>query len=1233
MVSRLFSHSSRRRGVALVVVLCSLVLVTVMTVAFLSAISTERQTAASYGSGTEVRLLADSVVNLVIARLREASERDDRIWTSQPGLLRTFTLAGSPAEVHRLYSSLTPTSAADSFDPAADVPGGWSEGDPAMAADYVDLNRPVTVGDGEALYPILDPRVLDAQGVSKVEGFSLQSAPYGAAMPVRWVYLLADGTMSGPDQFNAANPPVARLAWWTDDETCKLNINTASEGFYWDLPRTGTEDDYRMAQSQPLQREYQGYPGHPATTSLSPVLWSYFKAQSPTMIRSNSADPNVITFPETLYAMLPRTHGGGSQGAHVLMSTIGSKLPLKNERLLTSVDELAFLAPPPGDAGDRQPNPYFDRKTVEAIRFFLTANSRAPELNLSGQPRVTIWPIHANADENHRTPFDRLIAFASTINGAAYYFTRSNPASMTADFSGRNVKLYEYLQRLTGQGVPGFGSLSFLSKYGAANRNQILTEIFDYIRCVNLIDSSSWSKDFQTFTPNSFTKNSDVAHTEWEGSLSYFPIPGLGQVVPIVPPAGTAGAGTHGFGRFHTINRVLLVISASNDYQGPPPKAPELQGTLFFELFNPALGHATICPDFSIVVTTTKPFEILTGQDETTTATFSFSGSNPVNEFPSRSSSRNAGGYDGFVPNTVLVNQRWKNAPGQVKYPFISAPVTLHPDAKRLEFKGGEVSVALRLADGSDVQTFTFAFPPFTSDLPVRSPEQQPGQGYAFRFYENPWMTGSHNKVDPTHFRGVITPHWIVPGADVARSLEPMGVEADLRLSMAQDQVTSAFAPIAGYTDDNPRVFSAMGTMMEVTALGGLVFADGRNVTAFLASNGNRFFGKLVKDAISEDRANFDITPSLIPAEINGVVNADGAPGDWDTGIGTYPNGPFINKPDDGNAKVGVPYITSDQYSRPPGDAFSSPSRQMPSAVMFGSLPSGARSTPPAPWQTLLFCPNPASRYGPAAKAHPGEAEPKDHLLLDLFHMPVVEPYAISEPFSTAGKVNLNHQIIPFTGIERKTALYGVLDAVKITAINDAREGNFFYKKYRPSATKRNYRYPIQIPETLRYIDEHLQRKGAFRSASEICEIPLVPDPAQLSADPYPWSESVSSLPDTTRATVDDFLQRFWAFHRFTGDNLRENPYSRLLPRLTTRSNTYRVHLWVQTLQKVPSAPAQKWTEGKDRVTGEYRGSYLLERYLDPSEPGIPDAATDTHAGNLNRFYRYRVISTTQFNP
>ncbi len=93
---------------------------------------------------------------------------------------------------------------------------------------------------------------------------------------------------------------------------------------------------------------------------------------------------------------------------------------------------------------------------------------------------------------------------------------------------------------------------------------------------------------------------------------------------------------------------------------------------------------------------------------------------------------------------------------------------------------------------------------------------------------------------------------------------------------------------------------------------------------------------------------------------------------------------------------------------------------------MFGSLPTG--TTLGYSWRTLLFRPDHTAK-------HAGASSPADHLLLDLFWMPVVEPYAISEPFSTAGKINMNYQIMPFTYITRETGVRAVLAAERMLAI------------------------------------------------------------------------------------------------------------------------------------------------------------------------------------------------------
>ncbi len=1255
----------RRSGAALVLVLTVVVLVLIAAIGFVASIGVERQAAAAFSRGAEARMLADSVVNLVMGQIRQASEQEGVVWTSQPGLLRTFSAQGEKGQVYKLYSSGAPIVDGATFAPADDLPANWKQ----SPASYVDLNHPVVARYNKQSvtnYPILDP---EASG--KMEGFSIANAPDGVAMPVAWLYLLKDGSLAGANGMTEANPPVARIAYWTDDETCKLNVNTASEGVFWDVPRTGSEDDRRMALNQPAQREYQAYPGHPATTSLSPVLWSYFHDKESGMTRNNG-DATTKRFPEALYSMLPRYSGEGSRGGTVgLSSATAPPISMKAAPLLASVDELVFLPPGSGDEG-RFVNPLIDRKTVEQGKFFLTAHSRTPETNLFNRPRVTVWPIASGTSNDERTPYDKLISFASTINGKGYYFTRQNSQSTTVDLdpskSARNVKLYEYLQDLTGSPVPGFGG-TFATKYGA-DRNQLLTEIFDYVRCVNLHDSSSGNRSFKTFTRSTWA---DVKPADTTLGIPLGP--GVGQVAPIIPTTGPA-AGTRGFGRFHTISRAVLTIIAKDtkDSNGNITDE-ELEAALFFEYFTPAFGHMSYIPDYTVSVTTLAPFHVASDSNPTEDPVLvSFSGSTENLMYPSLPGSLNAGGYDGFAPQTSMTVLKTAKdrilartaAPGSnspLAYPFISMPFKISKDAQtpKLKLKGGTVRVTLSARDPANsvdqpVQTLDFAFPPQeillaypTSNMRVGMVDTVSGEkekpGFEGRFgVRESFAYGINSKHG-------LSDHWIRSG-DIARSLESTGVGGDLRLSMGRglSENSSSFAPIDGYLDPVQRRYAALGSVREAVAedlFSGLQpppepSPDAQNRPIpfwhFRETTGNLGFGRLVKDAKSEDLGSrARVTTALVPPTINGVTNIDGGAGDFDTGNGSSPNGPLINKSDDGNSPDGTgktPYMEDVHYAVPLGATFSSPSRQMPSAVMLGSLPTGVKAG--HPWQTLLFNPVPATLYGTPSVAHRGAGSPPDHLLLDLFHVPVVEPYSISEPFSTAGKVNMNYQIIPFTGIERKTALHGVLQAVQLTAISDAVKetaplrGAHYKRSNRSGTNPWHFRYPLNIAETLKQFDSRFQGGKVFLSSSEICEIPLIPDPSP-SITPVPGATQARARPWTNAVTLAN-LDAFWKAHPVTGDNVREQPYTVLYPRLTTRSNTYTVHVMVQTLQKVPSTSKTEWIEDRDKVTGEFRGSFLIERYLNPSTPSIPDFASGEE-GNLNQFYRFRVVSSREFNP
>ncbi len=95
--------------------------------------------------------------------------------------------------------------------------------------------------------------------------------------------------------------------------------------------------------------------------------------------------------------------GGGVMAGPALGADNNSLLP-KTERLYASVDELLTATDPaskgsPADtrsAASKEPS----TEHLDRLKSFLTAESRAPELNLFGRPRVTLWPVRS---ENEAT--------------------------------------------------------------------------------------------------------------------------------------------------------------------------------------------------------------------------------------------------------------------------------------------------------------------------------------------------------------------------------------------------------------------------------------------------------------------------------------------------------------------------------------------------------------------------------------------------------------------------------------------------------------------------------------------------------------------------------------------------------------------------------------------------------------------------------------------------------------
>lgn len=535
--------SPKKRAFALVLVLIIIVLAATMAVFFLASAGQERRGVDLYARGSQVRHLAGMTVNRVMGQISAATKEGTATapvsWASQPGMVRTFAATGTSAvNFYKLYSWDTGMVTAGGFNPAAageNPPSGWKN-TPAM---FSDLNQPIN-----DVYPIVDPRAAGA-----VEGFSIDSANPAVAgsgsdapMPVKWLYVLQDGQMVAPTNPSGStvtvpgasitNPIVGRVAFWTDDETSKVNINTASEGAFWDSPKSAARDEMQFAANPPVKNEFQRTPGHPSMTSLSAVFPELITQNTSDWTQTRWTNPNYRTQLESIYSLTPRVVGGGSQGGTApidsysedysiaTVPTLPVPITPDSDRLYATADDFWF-------SPTRAFQPAFSSSSVQVDLFrqrlfFLTASSRAPETTLFETPRVSLWPItwpwpsaHYNLLKDLNTfrgrnypsggpssvsptsaieqnPWmtaqERLLAFCATLNILSsapnrYYFQRQNPDSPTHDWNNivRNQDLVKYLRRTLEKDEPGFGG-SLADRWGADNADWISLNTLDFSR-------------------------------------------------------------------------------------------------------------------------------------------------------------------------------------------------------------------------------------------------------------------------------------------------------------------------------------------------------------------------------------------------------------------------------------------------------------------------------------------------------------------------------------------------------------------------------------------------------------------------------------------------------------------------------------------------------------------------------------------------------------------------------
>ncbi|HRJ71585.1 MAG TPA: Verru_Chthon cassette protein A, partial [Terrimicrobiaceae bacterium] len=756
------------------------------------------------------------------------------------------------------------------------------------------------------------------------------------------------------------------------------------------------------------------------------------------------------------------------------------------------------------------------------------------------------------------------------------------------------------------------------SKYSfPGERDQILTEIFDYIRCTNL--NETWSGQPANFEP--YTKKLDAATGSTEAHTTNKLYAGAGFVLPIRIDDASRGIDTRGAGRvpvvseagFWVIQTYADEVRNASDVIIEPSKPfdpPRVQVALILETFSPMQGPMTWMPiNFSVKLRNSSSGGPRIGtrnlfpDDQTESFSAgplqSFAGGQGFGGpdgwawlFASHNRSQSGDGLGGF-PNSLGRNPPWAMKK--------SDAIELSAGATTVSITGGEIEVWLQCEPnngshlltaqkvGQPYQKYTIKIPSVT--LPVPPPVPFPPRPASLTkddivtaVARNGWYQRCSGGDPPAFF-----------ATDVVRGIELR--DGDARIAAYCDDVPSGF--FREHKD-----YASMANLAH-----GFRLTSGINTALLGTTNGGYINQTYGEGSSASPQPNFrTLHGPDISSRISSLLD-EGWAGDFDNGLGSLPDGAYLNKSDEGGFAANSttpPYFYHTWY---PAVGLFSPLKQCPSAVIFGSLPTGVKETISAyssvtpsggkPWRTLNFCPNPL-----AGSSHLGLASPPDSLLLDLFTMPIVEPYAISEPLSTAGRLNMNYQMVPFTYIQRRTAMVAALSAQQIIAIDTT-----FADKYKdPRLTglpaqfpDRQIRFPLNVDETLKQFDDRFSGLDIFRSATEICGLYLVPQ-------------------GRTAANV----QSWWSGYQLTGNNLRERPYATLYPLLTTKSNVFTTHMRVQAVKRTPA--------GKVQVNGEYRGSVTFERFLDPNNPKFTDGSVDSDNVSLEPYFRFRTLSAKQFD-
>lgn len=378
-------------GSALVITLAFLVLVVVLVLGLFTIVRTERVTANSNFETQRAKALANLGADNAVALLQEATAAGSaprKFWASQPGKITVFNADGSldAASSRLLYST--------------NATGG-----------IVDLNQ--------AGFRGVPPIVTATAGGSG-------SPP---SMEVNWVPVLENPLLPA----SGSNKLIGRYAFWVDDETAKLNVNTAdgtgkysNQSFGAGMPTeasltalTASGSTLSVADAQAIANQSGARYGSatpprpfnaPSEVLQAPGIPASFIQDNAFNITHYSRSPELNIFGEPrIYLVTTATTGaGGSTVLNAMLGDYSGNGTTLNGSPMMSVYPDSKQLPPFSAPGVSKPLPqYFVGATGVPNKFDTTSADYEMGMRIArylkgfdGQGNAIQWPLFPGAASN-----------------------------------------------------------------------------------------------------------------------------------------------------------------------------------------------------------------------------------------------------------------------------------------------------------------------------------------------------------------------------------------------------------------------------------------------------------------------------------------------------------------------------------------------------------------------------------------------------------------------------------------------------------------------------------------------------------------------------------------------------------------------------------------------------------------------------------------------------------------